>query len=231
MDQHTPPYLLVDHDTAAGTRLSRFKWFGLFVLLPTLLTALWLFAFAADQYESRAQFLVRSADLGTPSGNMGGLAQMVGLGTSGSGDGEVASIAAYLESHDAVSAADGVLDLTAIFRRPEADILSRLPEAAPSAEDLAEHFRDKVEVAVDPDTGIAGLSVLTHRPRDSQELAEILLRLGEARVNELNERASETLLEAAEEQLVLAQGELARISSAIAAYRRASREVDPRASV
>lgn len=230
MDRQTPPYLLTDIDHEAVPRWRRALPFSLFVLLPTLLAAIWLYGFAADQYESRAQFLVRSADGGTPSIGAGGLAQMIGLGAGSAAAGEVKAVAAYLTSHDAAAAADERLDLTAIFRRPEADLLSRLWDAAPSAEDLAEHYEDRVKVFVDPDTGIANLTVHTYRAADSKALADTLLALGEDRVNALNARAGERLLEAAQEQLALAEGELARVGAGIASYRRREQQVDPEAS-
>ena len=37
------------------------RWFLGMVVLPSLLVALYLFAYASDQYESEAHFLVRSA--------------------------------------------------------------------------------------------------------------------------------------------------------------------------
>lgn len=230
MDRQTPPYLLTDIDDRIVPRWRRALPFALFVLLPTLLAAIWLYGFAADQYESRAQFLVRSADGGTPSIGAGGLAQMIGLGAGSAAAGEVKAVAAYLTSHDAAAAADERLGLTAIFRRPEADLLSRLWDAEPSAEDLAEHYEDRVKVFVDPDTGIANLTVHTYRAADSKALADTLLALGEDRVNALNARAGERLLDAAREQLALAEGELARVGAGIASYRRREQQVDPETS-
>ena len=97
-------------DPARGWR--RYRWFAAFVLLPTALAALWLFLFAADQYESEAHFLVRSAELGG-GGAVPGIAQMFGLGSGGAGAGEAMSVGDYLLSHDAVRAADERLDLVA----------------------------------------------------------------------------------------------------------------------
>ena len=230
MDQPTPPYLLTDTAAPPQSAWRRWRWFGLFVLLPTALAAIWLFVFAADQYESEAQFVVRSSDVGAGTAGAGGLAQMIGLGSAGAGAGEAQSVAAYLLSHDAVQAADARLDLSAMFRRPEADILSRLWTADPEAEELVEDYRDRVDVIFDQDTGLTQLEVRTYRPQDSLALANLLLELGEARVNALNERASDAMLASAQEQLALAEGELARIGGGLSAYRQQQREVDPETS-
>jgi|TARA_R100000501_G_scaffold5804_1_gene12780 capsular polysaccharide transport system permease protein len=228
VDSRTPPYLLQQADIAprAGW-LRRHRWFIAIVLLPTTLVALWLFLFAADQYESEAHFLVRKADQGQSGSSLPGFAQMVGLGGALGGGGEAVSVADYLDSHDAVMAADERLDLTALFRRPEADFISRLWYADPDAEDLVRHFRGKVDVAYDIDTGITELAVRAYRPQDAEALTTTLLQLGEERVNALNERGQEALLESARRQLDEAEADLGRVSGALAAYRRSERQVDP----
>ncbi len=228
MDTQTPPYLLQE---AALVKPQpwwrRQRWFLALVVLPTAIAAVWLFLFAADQYESQAHFLVRSADTGGGSAEIPGALQMFGLGGTSNAAGQAMSIADYLDSHDAVAAANAKLDLVAIFRRPEADIISRLWNANPEAETLARHYRRHVDISYDVDTGITDLAVTTYRPEDSRALAETLLALGEARVNALNARAQDALLQSSQAQLAEAEAALGDINTALAAYRQQQRQVDP----
>src|SRR4051812_10454329 len=77
------------------------RWlFGL-VVLPTILVALYLFAYASDQYESEAHFMVHSADKPQiPSAGASALSMLTGVGA---GQNEAMSVADYLTSHDAVA--------------------------------------------------------------------------------------------------------------------------------
>ncbi len=71
----------------------------LIVVLPTLLTATYLYLFAADQYESEAHFLVRAAgpQQAPTIGVSEALSSMTGIN---SGQDEAMSVADYLTSHD-----------------------------------------------------------------------------------------------------------------------------------
>ncbi|MEO0499895.1 MAG: hypothetical protein AAF205_04965 [Pseudomonadota bacterium] len=230
MDAQTPPYLRTDDEIEAAPRrrLTARRGFLSFVILPTVLAALWLFLFAADQYASEAHFMVRSADRqAVPTG--GALAQLVGIGGAAGGT-EAVGVADYLTSHDAIAAADERLDLTAMFRRDEADLIARLWSADPAAETLAKYVRGQVSVEHDIDSGLVELHVRTFRPADSEALAETLLMLGEERVNALNRRGDEALLESARRQVDEAETELRRIGGEIAAYRRQEGQLDPKMS-
>src|SRR3954465_10538124 len=85
----------------ARTWIIERRWFLGIVVLPAILVALYLFAYASDQYESEAHFLVR-----TSSGSVApatGVSAVIGMVTgSGGGNNEAMSVADYLTSHDAV---------------------------------------------------------------------------------------------------------------------------------
>ncbi|MBV7255169.1 lipopolysaccharide biosynthesis protein [Pacificimonas sp. WHA3] len=231
MDTQTPPYLLTE--TEAPPRRSwarRNRWFIALVLAPTALVAAWLFLFAADQYRSETHFLIRSSDPGGSGIEVGGLAQMIGMGGVGGlggGSGDAISVADYLDSHDAVAAADEKLDLVSIFRAPEADMISRLWSADPEAETLLRHYRRKVGVDYDVDTGITTLTVQAYRPEHAQTLAATLLELGEERVNALNGARETELVESTRARLDEAKAELAAVNGRMAQYRRDERQIDP----
>src|SRR5439155_8071486 len=170
-------------------RSLRVSWsFLLFVIVPTAVLALYYFAFAAGQYESEAHFMVRTSQpaASAPS-NIG---QVLGLsGGLTQGQTEAYSISDYLTSHDAAAAVDRKLGLVPIFRRPEADPLSRLWGVRPAAETLLKYYRRHVSVVPNQDTAVTTLRVRAFRRADAQRIAELLLELGEQRVNALNLRA------------------------------------------
>ncbi len=198
-----------------------------FVLLPGVLAALYFLVIAADQYESESVFVVRGIE--APRGQSS-LTELLGAGlASGGGGAESRSVGEYLLSHDAVRAlaADGI-DLVAIFRRPEADAISRLWFERPRAETLLRHYRGKVALAYDPDDGMTRLTVRAYRPADALAVSRALLKLGEARVNSFNDRALRTVTAASGRDVAAAEAELADIQRRLTRFREVRRDIDPR---
>uniref|UniRef100_B0T6Z5 Capsule polysaccharide export-like protein n=1 Tax=Caulobacter sp. (strain K31) TaxID=366602 RepID=B0T6Z5_CAUSK len=197
--------------------------FLLIVILPTLLVAGFQYLIAANQYQSEAHFIVRSAQ---PSGGTGGLGQMLGL-TGAPSPAEAHSIGDYLLSHDAVAAVQWTMDLPAIFRRPEADPITRLDPAHPPPETLLKYYRRQVSVSLNTETGITDLSVRAFRPADARDLAETLLRLGETRVNAFNQRALANGLSVADAQLREAERGVTDAQRNLTGFRQGGRDIDP----
>lgn len=219
-----PPAAAASHSAArsAWARWLRHP-FALIVVLPTLLVAGFEYLIAADQYQAQAQFIVRGVQSGPQSS---GLSQMLGL-NPGPSPSEAHSVGAYLVSHDALTALGRTLDLPALFRRPEADVATRLWYATPEPETLLRYYQGKVRVDYNTETGITSLDVRAFRPADAKALAEELLRIGEARVNELNARMERDGLRAAQRQLEAAENEVAAAQAALTSFRQSQTNIDP----
>lgn len=205
------------------------RWFALVVLLPTLVTATYLFLIASDQYQSEAHFLVRTADpQATPGiGLNQTLSSVTGLSSAQS---EAMSVADYLTSHDAVEELRRRAGLVQRFARPDVDLLSRLNTANPTPEKLLRYYRKRVDVEYSTETGITTLAVRSFRPGDSYGLVRELLRLGEKRVNDMNVRSYADALTMARRQLAEAENDLARNVSQTTRFRQARRDIDPQAT-
>lgn len=93
-------------------RWARRRTFVLAVLLPTLISAVYFYGFAAPQFESEARFLVRSRS----GGGGGGIADALQSAGFARASEEAIGVRDYLQSHDAVTALRNRLDLVAIFR-------------------------------------------------------------------------------------------------------------------
>ncbi len=207
----------------------KYRWFLIVVIAPTLLVGGYLYLFSSDQYQSEAHFLVRSQ--GQPAqSSSGGLGQLLGMGGAAAGQGDAMSVADYMTSHDIVDALQKRVPLITIFRRPEADVLSRLPKANPSPEDLLKYYRSQVSIYMDKDTGITDLTVRTFRPTDSFAVAQALLSLGEQRVNALNVRAYNDAVSLARKQLSEAERQVSDIQRRVTNFRQTEKDVDPKGS-
>jgi capsular polysaccharide transport system permease protein len=201
-----------------------------FVLVPTLLAALYLVVIDADQYESDAVFVVRGTQSDGPRG--GSLTELLGIAGGGSpAQAENRSIGQYLLSHDALKALKAQqIDLVAVFRRAEADPISRLWYADPTAETLLDYYRDHVFLTYDPDDGMTRLQVRAFRRDDALAIASALLKLGENRINTFNKRALDTVMSASNRDVATAENDLATIQRRLTRFREGRRDIDPRAN-
>jgi len=197
----------------------------LIVLAPTILIAAYYYLVAADQYESEAHFVVRTADSqpATPSG----LGQALTLVGGASSERDALLVADYLKSHDAVDALQSRIGLAQRFQRPEADIVSRLWHDHPTPEQLQKYFDGKTDVDVSTDTGITTLKVRSFRPEDSYKIVRELIQLGEARVNTLNRRNYANAVAMSQRQVNDAENNLAQVQGQITRFRRDERDFNP----
>ncbi|WAP70863.1 hypothetical protein [Jiella pelagia] len=153
------------------------------VVLPALVTGLYLAFVAADRYTSEASYVLVKG--GSP---LTGGAAVPGVGRS---DESSSAIVVFFGSRDATEHLAKDVDLQAKLMHPSADPLSAYPGLFydDTREGLYEAMRDAVEVTIDSSTGISTLEVTAFTPQDAQELAAALLKEAEALVNRLNERA------------------------------------------
>ena len=233
----TPAAVEVEIKPTARQRAARlwkkYKWFAIVVLLPTTIVGGYLFAMASDQYESEAHFLVRSQGGGSSSSSGGGgIGAALGLGGGGgasalSGAAEAMSVADYLQSHDVVAALRKSIGLVQIYRRPEIDVLSRLPDADPNPENLLKYYKKQVDIFFDPDTGITNLTVRAFRPEDSYRVARALLAMGEQRINEMNIRGYADAVSLSRRQLDEVERAVTQVQAQMTQFRQSERDVDP----
>lgn len=207
----------------------RNKWFVLFVVLPTLVTGIYYYLIAADQYQSEAHFVVRTADSSPmPSG---GLSQFLGLGAGVSqARGDAISVNDYLDSQQAVLRLDRSINLVERFRRPEADVVTQLWFSQPKPETLLKYYRKQVDVGFNQESGITTLKVRAFRPEDSYAIINKMLQLGEQRVNVLNSRSRTDALALARRQLAEAEESLIAIQGRMTAFRQQRGDLDPEGS-
>ncbi len=207
----------------------RNRWFLLVVVLPTLVVAFYQFIIASDQYQSEAHFVVRTGD-NAPTGSSG-FSQFLGLGGGMSQSrSEAMSVNDFLDSQQAVDIINKRLNLVERFRRPEADIATRLWFSEPTPETLLRYYRKRTDVEFNQDSGITTLKVRSFRPDDSYTIIGELLKLGEERVNMLNRRSQTDALATARRQIGEAEAALVDIQGQMTAFRQNRGDLDPEGS-
>ncbi len=210
-----------------GHWVRRRRAFMLLVVLPSLISGVYLGAIAADQYVSEARFVVRgrSGGNGGSSSAIPGLGSLLGAAGLSPANEEAQAVRDYLTSHGAVDGLKGRIDLVALFTRPEADPVFRLWWTDP--ERLTSYFTSMVSTTYDATSGMITLRARSFRPQDSRDLAEQLLALSEALVNRMSEKAREDALRLARDEVAIAERRVVAARDALTALRGRQRSLDP----
>lgn len=207
----------------------RNRWFLIITVLPTLLFGIYYYLIASDQYQSEAHFIVRTADSAPmPSSGFG---QLLGLsGGVSQSRSDAISVNDYLDSQQAVVNLNRAVNLVERFRRPEADIATRLWFTNPTPEMLMRYYRRQIDVKFNQETGITTLRVRAFRPDDSYAIINQLLQMGEQRVNMINNRSQNDALVSARRQLAEAEEALVAVQSKLTSFRQQRGDIDPEGS-
>ncbi|MBE7730096.1 capsule biosynthesis protein [Komagataeibacter sp. FXV3] len=217
--------VLVRMLNAVRNKIRNNLYFTIFVVIPTLLTALYLFFIATPQYISEAHFVVRGHS--SQSGfSLSNILQSSGGGTTSENTYVVQD---YIQSRDAAELLIKQNHLLDVYSRPEADLFARYPlfGLEKNFEHFYKYYQRHVLVEQDSETNVSILTVRTFRAEDSQKIARALLDAGEELVNEINRRQRENLIHATALEAQAAETKLREIDQKLAEYRNAVELIDP----
>lgn len=203
--------------------------FILGVILPTLVSAWYLWSRATDQYVSTVGFSVRQEDAKPSIDLLGGLAALGGGATGGASDTDI--LYQYIRSTDMVESINERLDLRTMFARqwPRDFVFAYDPEG--TIEDLTSYWQRQVKIHYDSSTGLITLYVSAFAPQDAQQIAQGILEQSTSKINELSSIAREDATRLAREELEKSRVELTSARQAMTAYRMRTQIVDPQADL
>lgn len=208
-------------------RARKQRWFLLFVILPTVLAALYYGLIASDVYVSQSRFVIKApGQKSMPSATLANLIQTSGFV---GGEQETKEILDYIRSRDALGDLQRQVNFRALYADSGADFLSRFPRPFRTAsfENLFKYYQSVVQAGPDSDSGVAVLEVRAFRPRDAQMINERLLTLSEDLVNRLNTRAERRAVTEAEQRVIEAQTRVRKARVALSAFRNQQELIDP----
>lgn len=210
-----------------GQRLTRNRWFLIGVILPVLLSSIYYFGIASDQYVSESRFVIKAPNQRAPqTTSFANLIQSTGLS---SGQEQSNQVIDFVRSRSALLTLDKKLDIEKAYGKSSVDWLSRFPRfwEQDAFEDLYEYYRSKIQISRDHDTSLVVLRTIAFSPTDAQAINKLLLQQSETLVNELNENARNKAISEAESRVVEAQTRVNKALKAISEYRSQSRLVEP----
>ena len=203
-------------------------WFWAIVGVPTLLGGVYYFAIASNLYASEVEFIVKGPTKDNANSLTGLLAS---VGGSAMGSENTYAVNDYMMSRDVVRKLAAQDNLRAVLDRPEGDFVTRagglLVFGRRDFEALYRTYQRFVSVDLDTTTGISTLEVMAYRPQDAQNLARALVRLSEAKVNELNERERDDAVGSFEAQVKTIEQRISGLETQLTAYRVKRQMLDP----
>ncbi len=193
-------------------------------IMPTLVAGVYFGLIASDRYISESRFLVRSVNKPAAEGIS---AYLRDFGIARAND-DAFAIQEYLSSRDAMKAVMRKVDLRLVYRRPEADVLTRYqPWTRDSNEAFYRYFKEQISVEKNDETGITTAKISAYRANDAKEIMDTLVALCEVKINLLNVRARRNTVAQAQETLAQAEIGLSDSTLALTRYRNASENIDP----
>ena len=213
--------------SASRDWLFRHRWFGLFVVLPTLLAAVYYGLIASDIYVSQSTFVIKSP--GQKSPTTLSLANLVQTSGFSGGQEQTNEVLQYVRSRNALKDLQQQVDVRHVYSGRGADVLSRYPRPFQhdSFENLYRYYGSMVGVDLDAESGLAVLQVRAFTPRDAYRINEKLLDLSEALVNRLNDRAQSKTIEEDLRRVAQAQERVREARIALSAYQNQQKLIDP----
>ena len=199
--------------------------FFLSVLLPSLMTVIYMYVVAVDQYESRVGFAVRAEESQSALDVLSGL---TGISSASSSDTDI--LYEFIQSKGMVQRVDAQIDLREIFTRPAFDPLFALKEEA-SIEDLVEYWPRMIRVYYDGSTGLIEVRTFAFAREEALRLAEIVFAESSEMINALSDIAREDATRYASEERAKAIERLIAARQAVTAFRIRTQIVDPKADI
>ncbi len=195
---------------------------GLFVMLPTALVGLYLFAIASDQYVAEARFAVR--------GNVEPMGD-VALGEFNSliqkhNSQDSFVVKEYIESQSMVDEVEKAIGVTKMFSRPEADFWARWQTDEP-IEELTKYWRKHVQARIDVVSGIITLTVRAFTREDALLISKEVVARAEALINRISRRAQEDMIVHAKAETLKTQQRLKEAHLGLQTFRNTWGIIDP----
>lgn len=164
-----------------------------FVLLPTLMAAIYYYTLATPLYSARTEFVIQQAEPAATAG-MSSLLRGTQFATSQ----DSIAVQGYLQSQSAMQRLEADNGFRSHFADPGIDAILRLaPDATET--DTYKLYKKMVKVAYDPSEGIIKMEILAADPDKAVEFSQALLGYAEEQVDRLTMRLREDQMKGARE--------------------------------
>jgi capsular polysaccharide transport system permease protein len=200
--------------------------FVAFAAVAVLILGFYFFIVATPIYVSQTQFAIRGREAPPAAG---ALLSLVGGGSDSSTELDTAELKQYVLSPEILARLDQRFHLRELYSTPRPDPLNWLPRSAPREEFLG-FYKKMVSIQIDPQSNIITLTTRSYDPKSAKQLAEAIMEVSEAYVNDLSETVRNDTVRASLHDLNKAKDDVRAARLAMTAYRTSSGMLDPTAT-
>jgi capsular polysaccharide transport system permease protein len=180
---------------AKAMRLAFIISFGVMVVVPSLIGAVYYGFFASDQYVAEAKFTVSGGELPTTDaiGSFTGIPAMAIIQ-------DTQIVANFIQSRAAVERLESLVDIRGLYSTEDADFFSRFNPARP-IEKFVRYWQHMSDVSIGMPAGIVDLRVRAFKPGDATKIVTAVLDMSESLINDMNDRMNHDAVASAELEL------------------------------
>ncbi|MBB3142605.1 chain-length determining protein [Halomonas organivorans] len=164
-------------------------------IVAILLVSFYWSVWAQDRYVSRATVVLESPQIAAPEMDF---SSVISLG--GSGDSDLLLLREYLLSVDMLKQVQQQLDFRSHYST-HGDLFARLWDADAPIEELHDYYLKRVTVEMDEYAGVLNIEVQAYTPEFAHRMTELLLKAGEAHMNDMGQRLADEQVQFLERQL------------------------------
>ena len=199
--------------------------FILTVLAPTLLALIYYALIASDVYISESRFVVRNPQRQLQTG-LGAFLQNTGFTRS---QDDTYSVHDYIMSRDALAELNRQLAVRKAYSSTAVDVINRFPglDWDKSFEAFHRYYQRHVSIDYNTVSSISVLQVRAFTAADSFAINELLLKMGERLVNNLNDRSRQDLIAVAQQEVRVAEDRSKAAALALSSFRSRQSVFDP----
>jgi capsular polysaccharide transport system permease protein len=194
-----------------------------FVVAPALAVCLYFAFLASDQFAVETRFAVSATRNDVFSEKVMSVASSSSYIAAGQ---DAYIVSGYIHSRAIVDDLSKIVDVRAMFSRPEADFWARLKSNATS-EELTDYWRGMVDSYVDGPSGIVTVTVRAFRREDALAIAKAVVAVSEILVNEVSAHARADAIKLAEAEVGSAEGRVVSSLTDLRAFRDKAGFIDP----
>lgn len=196
-----------------------------FVMLPTIIVAVYYYFMAADVYVSESKFSVNVE--GNNISSKSALGMLIPNALSNAGNLHEANVVKeYMLSNSMIETLKKKAGLAAIYDSPKADAFSRIRSDI-SIEDYRDRLHSKIDVILDENTGITTLRVRAFSPQEAKKLADAIVNEAEDFVNRMSVRVQQDAVSFAKSEVKKSEEMAIDVNARIAQFRNENENFDP----
>ena len=197
------------------------------IVVPWVLTAVYLFFISSDRYVSESIVAVREegAGMSIPIG-VDALSAMFGTSTASNED--LHMLKAHILSNDMLRQIDEKLELRQAYASPKLDFIFRMDEGA-SHDEFVNYYRRRVDVTVEGESGLLTIHTQGFTPEISQAVNLEIVAISEQFINESSHRLARDQMSFAESELKKARDRLDAVRERVLSFQAEHGILDPTA--